>query len=272
MAVVAGPGSLLLAADALSEGVHFERALGSLSDVGWKAMSVNLSDVAAMGASPLAALVTVVGASRDELEALYDGILECGEEFGCPIVGGDLSDGASLVISIALAASASMSPVLRSAGKAGDKVFVTNPLGGASAGLRELRSDPHTKSRSVVAYLRPRPRILEGRTAAAAGASAMIDISDGLGLDLDRLCRASRVGVELDAVAVADGATLVDALEGGDDYELLFTAPDAERMCAAFASAGLTVPIEIGRLVDDERIRQLNGRRFEPRGYTHGMA
>ena len=273
MAVVRAPKLLLLAADALVEGVHFERGLGTIADVGWKALAVNLSDVAAMGAGPVAAVVTVIGASRDDLDALYDGLLACAEEFDCPIVGGDLSDGNSLVISIALAAGVALAPpVLRSGANAGDAVFITNPLGGAAAGLRDLRRDPAAKSSCAQAYLRPRPRLAEGRLAAESGASAMIDISDGLGLDLDRLCRASRVGVELDEVAIAEGATLEDALAGGDDYELVFAAPSPESVFAAFSSAKLGKPLQIGWLVKDETTRVLGGRVFEPRGFTHGMA
>ena len=273
MAVLRAPNSLLLAADALVEGVHFERGLGTIDDLGWKALAVNLSDVAAMGARPLAAVVTVVGASRDDLEALYDGLLACAFEFDCPVVGGDLSDGTSLVVSVALAAgAASTPPVLRSGGHPGDALFLTSRLGSAAAGLRELRLDGAAKSGCVDAYLRPTPRLKEGRAAAESGASAMIDISDGLGLDLDRLCRASGVGVELDAMPAADGATIDEAMAGGDDYELLFAAPSAERVLAAFLSAGLSAPVRIGQLVEDETRRNLEGRSFSPRGFTHGMA
>ena len=99
----------------------------------------------------------------------------------------------------------------------------------------------------------------------------MIDISDGLGLDLDRLCRSSGVGVALELVPVADGATLEDALAGGEDYELVFTAPAAEEIAAEFAAAGLVAPIEIGQLVSEAEVRKIGGEDFTPRGYLHEM-
>ena len=99
----------------------------------------------------------------------------------------------------------------------------------------------------------------------------MIDVSDGLGLDLDRLCRASGVGVVLDQVPVAPGATLEDALSGGEDYELLFTTSSSEEIATAFTAAGLIVPIEIGRLVADMDTRKIGGEDFFPRGYLHDL-
>ena len=99
----------------------------------------------------------------------------------------------------------------------------------------------------------------------------MIDVSDGLGLDLDRLCRASGVGLALDLVPVAPGATFDDAMSGGEDYELVFTAPSSEEISVAFVAAGLIVPIEIGRLVGDVDARKIGGEDFIPRGYLHHL-
>lgn len=272
MAVLQAPTALLFATDVLVEGVHFERRLGSLADAGWKALATNLSDVAAMAGTPLGAVVGVVGSSRADLDELYDGILACSARFDCPIVGGDLTDGPLLVLSIAVAADASFDPpVLRSGGRPGDVLFVTNPLGGAAAGLRQLRNDPRAEGSCVEAYRRPLPRLAEGLAARRGGASAMIDVSDGLGLDLDRLCRASRVGVELSELPLAKGARSDEAMGGGDDYELLFSAPSAEAIRSAFSSAGLNEPCEIGVLVKDETRRGLRGEEFEVTGYTHGM-
>jgi thiamine-monophosphate kinase len=227
MAVLRGPATLLFATDVAVEGVHFTTETGTLSDAGWKALAANLSDVAAMGGTPTAAVVGLAGANRASLDALYDGILACAAEFDCPIVGGDLTNAAVLVISIAVVADAGEGrPVLRSAGRPGDQVFVTRPTGASAAGLRALELDARAVGDVVDAHRRPAPRLAEGRAARRAGATAMIDVSDGLGLDLDRLCRASDVGVVLDEVPIALGATLEDALGGGEDYELLFAAPD----------------------------------------------
>ena len=121
---------------------------------------------------------------------------------------------------------AGTAPVLRSGAGPGETVFVTGPLGAASAGLRELRADPSAQSACTAAFLRPVPRLGEGVAAALGGARAMIDVSDGFGIDLRRLAEASGVGVALDELPVAPGATADEALGGGEDYELVFTTPD----------------------------------------------
>jgi thiamine-monophosphate kinase len=273
MAVLHGPDTLLFATDVAVEGVHFTTGTGSLADAGWKVFAANLSDVAAMGGTPTAAVVGMAGADRSKLDALYDGLLACASEFDCPIVGGDLTDGALIVISIAVVADGGPGePVLRSGGRAGDRVFLTRGTGASGAGLRALLDDPRAAGEVVNAHRRPVPRLGEGRAARRGGATAMIDVSDGLGLDLDRLCRASGVGVVLDMVPVAPGATLEDALSGGEDYELVFTAPDPQEIAAEFTRAGLVVPLEIGRLVADLGARKIAGEDFIPRGYLHKLS
>jgi thiamine-monophosphate kinase len=273
MAVLRGPTSLLFATDIAVEGVHFRAETGTLADAGWKVFAANLSDVAAMGGTPTAAVVGLAGADSSELDDLYDGILQCAVEFDCPIVGGDLTGGAVIVISIAVVADAGPGePVLRSGGRPGDHVFLTRATGASGAGLRALLRDPNAADATVDAHRRPVPRLSEGRAARRGGATAMIDVSDGLGLDLDRLCRASAVGVVLDVVPIANGATLEDALSGGEDYELVFTAPAREEIVAVFTAAGLVVPIEIGRLVADADVRKLAGEDFVPRGYLHDLS
>jgi thiamine-monophosphate kinase len=273
MAVLGATHTLLFATDVSVEGVHFTRSTGNLADAGWKALAANLSDVAAMGGSPSAAVVGIVGASRSDLDAIYDGILACSAAFACPIVGGDITSGPTLVISIAIVADAPAGPpVLRSGGRAGDLLFVTRPTGRAAAGLRAIRSDPDTAGDVVDAHRRPVPRLGEGRAARRGGATAMIDVSDGLGLDLDRLCVASGVGARLDVVPIAPGATLDEALAGGEDYELLFSAASGHDVMAAFASAGLQAPITIGALLADPGVRRIGDEDFEPRGYTHTVA
>ena len=147
-AVVAVPGlgkgfsgglRLLLTADAVVSGIDADLSLTSLPDFGWKAMAVNLSDIAAMGGTPGHALVSVVGASPEQLGSIYEGILEAAAAYNCPVVGGDLSAGTELVVSVALTGWVNGPPVLRSGAKPGDTIWVTGPLGGAAAGLRLLR-------------------------------------------------------------------------------------------------------------------------------------
>ena len=278
-AVVGSDGPVLFATDLVAEGVHFERRLSSLADVGWKVLTANVSDVAAMGGRPSRAVVAVAGAWGDDLAALYQGLGEAAAAYDCPVVGGDLSAapvGGGLVVSVAvLGVLEGRPPVLRSGGRPGDRLFLTGPLGAAAAGLAALRAG-HLEPADdraltlVQAHRRPVARVAEGRRAALAGATAMIDVSDGLGLDLDRLCTASGVGAELHTLACAPGATRHDALGGGEDYELLIAAPEGADVPGAFVTAGLARPIEVGRLVDDAAVRTLEGRHLEPAGYRHG--
>jgi thiamine-monophosphate kinase len=222
-AVVQPPAAnLLLAVDPMVAGVHF---LEPSADVGWTAVARNVSDVAAMGGRPLHALVSLVIPPGTDVGPVVDGLVEA--SVLCPIVGGDTSSGATLVITVAVTGTVDGDPVLRSGAKPGDVLFVTGPLGDVPA-------------RAV-------PRLAEGSAARTAGATAMIDVSDGLALDLRRLAAASGVGVVLDALPVAEGASWDDAVTRGESYELLFTAPEPERVVAAFEAAGLDRPIELGR-------------------------
>jgi thiamine-monophosphate kinase len=247
-AVVAAPnGPLLLAADTVVDGVHADLRVTTVADLGWKALARNVSDIAAMGGRPLHALVTVVVPPEGGamIDPLYDGLLEAALAYGCAIVGGDLTSGPRLVVTVAITGTVDGTPVLRSGARAGDAILVTGPLGGGAADLR---------ARIAGRSARPPARLAEGEVARLAGATAMIDLSDGLALDLRRLAAASGVGAIVDAVPVADGATQTDAMTGGEDYELLLTAADASAMRAAFVRAGLREPIAIGRIVEGDEV------------------
>lgn len=238
-------GHLLLAADTMVDGVHADLHVTTVADLGWKALVRNVSDIAAMGGRPLHAVVTVTvppGGGR-LLHDLYDGLGDASAAYGCPVVGGDLTSGPVLVVTVAITGTVDGDPVLRSGARPGDTVFVTGPLGGAVADLRA-----GTAGRTA----RPRARVEEGTAARLAGATAMIDLSDGLALDLRRVAAASGVGVVVEDVPVAEGATIEDAMTGGDDYELVFTAPDLDRVVARFA--GLRPPVAIGRVTADAEV------------------
>ena len=283
MAVVHRPEApwLLLSADAVVAGVHADLALTSVEDFGWKAMTCNLSDVAAMGGQPGHALVAVVGPPGTDLDALYRGIADAATTYGCPVVGGDLSEAPILMVTVAVTATVDGTPVGRGDAMPGDRIWVTGPLGASAAGLRRWRaggsggggsdaggSDADGLDAALrAAHARPVPRLVEGRAARLAGATAMIDVSDGLTADLGHLADASGVGFELDEVPVAAGATREEALGGGEDYQLVFCAPDAGRVDAAFA--GLSAPVPIGRCVDDSDKRRLAGRPLPPSGWRH---
>ena len=279
-AVVSMPGGerLLFAADCVVEGVHFDLDLVRPADVGWKALAVNVSDIAAMGGRPLQAVVTVVGAGGDLLDELMGGLAEAAVAFGCDVVGGDLSSGSCIVVSVAITGTpGDRGAVLRSRARAGDLIYVTGPLGRSAAGLRALQAGQRTGRGDetvdglIAAHRRPVARVAEGLAAAAAGATAMIDISDGLGIDLDHLATASAIGVALEAVPVADGATLDDALAGGEDYELVFAARDPVLVERTFEAGGLRRPIRMGVCVPDPTVRRVGADPLPVRGWEHRL-
>jgi len=304
-AVIQGSvGMELFAADLVVAGVHADLSIVTLEDFGWKAIAVNVSDIAAMGGVPRYAVVSIAGASGGEVEKIYRGIKEASDEYGVRVVGGDLSSGKELVVSVAvIGTTEGRPPLLRSGARPGDFIFVTGPLGSSAAGLALLRDQrreardgeardgevrdgeardgegvkeadslsPEAISKLAHAYSRPRARLAEGVTASIAGASAMIDISDGFSADLNHLASDSRVGVELFTVPVAVGATLVDALGGGEDYELIFTAARPEDVFAEFERAGLTAPLIVGRCAEEPSLRSLDGGVLPVVGWEHNL-
>jgi thiamine-monophosphate kinase len=211
-AVLRGQGNyLLLKTDAVVEGVHFT-STAPPSLIGRKALARAVSDIAAMGGRPLAAVITL-GLPHDEsprrLAAIYRGLERASREFQLDLVGGETTRARQLFLNVALLGEC-RDPVLRSSAKAGDLIFVTGTLGG-------------TQSRRHLTFT---PRLSEGQWLAEKKmATAMMDLSDGLGADLPRLARASGLGFELQPASIprARGASLEAALNDGEDYELLFT-------------------------------------------------
>ena len=238
---------LVVTKDALVEGVHFRLDWISWRDLGWRAAAVNLSDLAASGASAEALLVSLAApdASRlDDVLELYEGIAET----GVPVVGGDTSRAAQLTLSVTAVGRAARVPG-RSGARPGDALVVTGALGAAGAAFRRER------------YVRPPIRLDEGRRLARR-AHAMLDISDGIGVDAGHLARRSgvRCVIELESVPLADGAA-IDDLGFGEDYELLaaFARPEATR----------DFPI-IGRCEEGEGVELLlGGRPYELSGWEH---
>jgi thiamine-monophosphate kinase len=248
------PGARLLATtDVVVEDVHFRRAWASPFDIGWKAMAVNLSDIAGKGGRPLWALIGLaLPAPVDpaEVEALYEGMRQAAAPHGVAIVGGDTSvSPRGWFVNVTLLGEHLGAPKLRSAAKPGDAVAVTGTLGRSAAGLAALEAGrarlgavrPEMLEAVTSAHLRPTPRVAEGRwLGAAAGVHAMMDCSDGLATDLGHVCRESRVGasVALDRLpvdtaareiaAVLDADALSWSTSGGEDFELLLTCDPAE--------------------------------------------
>ncbi|MBV6506993.1 MAG: Thiamine-monophosphate kinase [Acidimicrobiales bacterium] len=270
-------GGQLLATDALVEGVHFDRAFCDLADVGWKALAVNASDIAAMGGTPLAAVAALVTPPGTGLaDAVAGGLAQAAEALSCPLVGGDTTGGPALMISVAiLGTSPTSGPVLRSGARPGDSIYLTGTLGMAGAALADLRAGRDPAPEALLRLNRPTPRLTEGRAAAAAAATAMIDVSDGLVADLRHICDASGVGATIidGAVPVTGGTFGESPSVGGDDYELCFTAADPRAVETSFGDAGLTAPARIGLITAraDLTLRLADGRdrRLCETGWEH---
>jgi thiamine-monophosphate kinase len=290
-------GRIILTTDVSVAGVHADLELMGLDDLGWRAFTAAVSDVAAMGGRPLGAVVAVAGPAETDLDLLYGGIAGSSEAHGCPVVGGDLSNADQVVVAIAVSGhvDGDPGPVLRSGARPGHHLFVTGPLGASAAGLRSLRSRADARAptggrpdgagaradapgadiasdegvRVEMAHRRPRARLDEGETARRAGATAMIDVSDGLLADLGHVADASGVGFALDRVPVSPGATIEDALRGGEDYELVLATPDPEALVTAFSTAGLRPPVLLGSCRRDPVERTLAGQPVTSGGWEH---
>jgi thiamine-monophosphate kinase len=285
-AVVAVPdgGPVVVSVDSVVDGVHVDLALCSPRDVGWKALMGALSDLAAMGARPIGALVALCvpeAAGGGEMTlGVMEGVAEASQASGCPVVGGDVSAAGVLVVSVTVMGTLDGgTPVPRSGAAVGDVILVTGSFGGSAAGLRVLRSgaevaglDP-VEAALAAAYRRPVARLAEGEAARRAGASAMIDVSDGLALDLHRLADASGVGFIIDSVPVAEGATPHDALGGGEDYELVVVigAGRADACARSWAGAGLRPLYRIGVVTADPTQRTFRGRDLAQLGWQHRL-
>lgn len=259
----------IAAIDTMVEGVHFPVGTAP-ADIGWKALAVNLSDLAAMGASPAWALLalTMPRADADFVDGFAEGFAQLAQPYRLALIGGDTTRGA-LTISVAVHGFAPPGKALtRDAACVGDAVFVTGTLGDAAAGLHCLqqRLPESTHSSYLIQRLnRPTPRIAAG-IALRDAAHACIDVSDGLLADLGHICHASGVGAEIDAallpqssalLSLYDDATARDfALSGGDDYELCFTVPAARvaEVSADLARLGCGAT-RIGRIVASEGVR-----------------
>ncbi len=293
----AGGGPLVASVDSVVEGVHVDLAVCSPEDVGWKALMGALSDLAAMGATPLAALVALCvpgGSGEGELAlGVMGGVAEASAAAGCPVAGGDVSGGSELVVAVTVLGTVEaggIPPVSRSGAQPGDVLLLTGPCGGSAAGLRELRAGsgsgaPGATSASAstsasapapdadLSYRRPVARLGEGEAARRCGVHAMIDVSDGLALDLHRLADASGIGFELEGVPVASGATLDEALGGGEDYELVIAVGESgvEALRDRFAAGELRAPIRLGTFTADPGRRTLEGRPLERMGWQHRL-
>ena len=297
----------VLTTDAVVEGIHFDRSFVPMDAVGHRALAVNLSDLAAMGARPRAALLSLVlpeSLAVTEVDQLLDGLLPLADAHGVAVVGGNITRTAGpLVIDVTAIGSVKPRRVLTRAGaRPGDDVYVTGSLGAAAVGLQALTHErgadlirsatasltslaPHAEE-CIDRYLRPIPRVragvLLGRNRAA---TSCMDLSDGLADAAHQVAEASGVGIRIDAPAlpIADGVRewhashggdpIDSAVAGGDDYELLFTARPSQRgrLRAVRTQLGDLPISRIGAVTRgrDVVLTTATGTREVPRGYDH---
>jgi thiamine-monophosphate kinase len=280
----------VLSVDALVEGVHFDRAFTPPAAIGHRALAVNLSDLAAMGATPRLALLSLAlpdALTVDDFDALVEGLAALAGRAGVSIAGGNLTKSPGpLMVDVTVTGTVKRrGPLVRSGARPGDEIYVTGAIGAAAAGLQMLRTKVSTTETCIHRFLYPEPRLragtLLGRNRVA---TACIDLSDGLADGVRQIADASSVGAVIDACTLPidpearrwftsqrlDPVTA--ALTGGDDYELLFTvSPRARKQLhAACRSAGVAIT-RIGVCTAQRAIvlRGTDGDAAWPRGYSH---
>lgn len=234
--VLPGIEPLALTTDAIVEGIHFRQGWLSPEEIGARAIAVSLSDLAAMGATPRWTLVAAIvppGVTTAELDRILDGCAAASAESGAAMIGGNLSRGDALSLTVTAVGALEGPALERRGARPGDRLVVTGTLGGAAAAVDVWLDGGEPSVALRQRFARPQARLAAGRALARAGAHAAIDLSDGLLADLGHLCAASGVGAvvererlpRLAAVAVRDGAGSDFAANGGEDYELLAALP-----------------------------------------------
>ena len=261
-------GDLVLTHDSIAEGVHYLTA-DPPESVGWKLAAVNASDLAAKGAEPIAALLSLTLSGDSDWEARFlDGLEEALAEFGLKLIGGDtiaLPFGAPRVLGLTAIGRAGPATPARSGGQPGDRLRLVGTLGDSAAGLAQLLADPAAAGPLVEAYRRPRPLLAAGRLLAPV-ASAMMDVSDGLLLDVSRLASASGLAAHIDlatlplsaAFIASRGQDRLFAATGGDDYALLVALPETVDPFTLPLPSG-TMVTAIGRLAEGEGLFLTDG-------------
>ena len=267
---------LLVSTDASVEGVHFRREWLAPSEIGWRATVAALSDLAAMAAQPLGVLValTLPDSWLVDVEAIAAGIGDAAEASGTRIVGGDLTAGSQLALSVTVLGSAAR-PLTRSGARVGDTIYVTGRLGGALEALRAWKQGRKPVAEHRARFAHPDARIREAQWLAAAGATAAIDVSDGLVADVHHVAAASAVAIEIDLglVPAEAGVTAVDAATSGEEYEVVICAPreiDATAFRTAFALDLTRIGRVTGQAPEGEVVVLQSGARVDPpRGHDH---
>jgi thiamine-monophosphate kinase len=260
---------LLFTTDLLLEDVHFRRNTHTAADVGWKALARGLSDIAAMGGEPRFCLLSLALAdwvNEHWTNEFYRGLLRLARRTGVTLAGGDVARGSKFACDIVVCGALPRGRALRRDGaRPHDAIYVSGRLGGPALGLAQGPSGPQAAWRR---HVRPQPRLELGRfLRERLHATAAIDLSDGLSIDLARLCQASKVSAAIEPPPRFPGATAGQALHGGEDYELLFTVSARTGVPARWQGLPLT---RIGEVRKGRPGRVLLGRApLEPLGYDH---
>jgi thiamine-monophosphate kinase len=287
--VETGGEPILLTTDALVEGRHFLPAADP-GDVGWKSIIASVSDIAAMGGVPTVALVTFVIPRElpiERIDRLWSGMVEAAEAYGVAVAGGDTASGDRLMVSVALAGTAAGGRFVRREGAhPGDAICVTGTLGDSALGLELLLAGGPAGIEGaetlVRAHARPEARVAAGRAAAEAGASAMIDVSDGLAADLGHVLDASGVGARIDTTAIplsAEARAVAEAMRldalalavgGGEDFELVITVGRGrmDALVSAVEATGTPLTV-IGEVTSGPGSVDETGAEFGRAGYDH---
>ena len=271
-------GSRLVAStDATVENVHFRREWLSPSDVGYRAATAALSDLAAMAATPIAMLVAmcIPESWRASVGEIAEGIGEASRAFNAPITGGNLTSGTELALTVTVLGH-SPHPLRRDSVSVGDMLYVTGTLGGPRCAIAAWERGGQPQPEHRARFVRPTARIAEARWLAEHGAVAAIDVSDGLISDLRHLAAASGVDVcvELDAIPAMSGAAVQDAARSGEEYEVVVAAHapiDEHAFAAAFGAPLTRIGVATVPLYNAPDVRLRSHGKFVdlPRGHDH---
>lgn len=275
---------VLVTTDFTLEGTHFRREWHTAEVVGRRCLARGLSDIAAMGGEPSAVFLSLAlpaNLSQKWVDGFIKGLLSLAEEFKVSLAGGDIAETPNGILAdiVVVGSVPRAKAVLRSAAKPGDPIYVTGELGGSAAALKQLLTGKRIHPDDFTRHFYPVPRLAVGKLLRTRGlATAMIDLSDGLSTDLAHLCEESRLGAEIFEQKVplarvgrpVQKVELNDALHGGEDYELLFTAPPKKKVPSRIAGVPVTL---IGWMRRGKRLLLTNERgdgfELQPHGWEH---
>jgi thiamine-monophosphate kinase len=276
----------LITTDFTLEDIHFRRDWHPPESVGHRCLARGLSDIAAMGGEPAAVFLSLAlprDLPQSWIRSFMGGLIGLAEKHGATLAGGDTAESENGILAdvIVVGTVPKGKSILRSGARPGDHIFVSGELGGSAVAIAQMRARPKKKlnPRDYSRHFYPEPRIELGRILRTRGlASSMIDTSDGLSTDLGHICEESRVGAELDATliplaCVGKPTRKVDldlALHGGEDYELLFTAPPGKRIPTQIAATAIT---QIGQITRSRGVVVCNAKgatyELQPSGWEH---